>query len=54
MARLVERLQSTPALKSLLAADPLTPLHEMSDDDICPISASVARSSICAKLSHGP
>ena len=34
MARLVERLQSTPALKSLLAADPLTPLHEMSDDDI--------------------
>ena len=34
MARLIARLQSTPALKALLAADPLTPLHEMSDDEI--------------------
>ena len=34
MARLIERLQSTPALKALLAADPLTPLPEMSDDEI--------------------
>ena len=34
MARLIQRLQSTPALKKLLATDPLTPLHEMSDDEI--------------------
>ena len=34
MARFVERLQSTPALQALLADDPLTPLHNMSDDEI--------------------
>ena len=34
MARLVERLQATPALQHVLADVPLTPLSQMNDDDI--------------------
>ena len=34
MARVIERLQNTPRLKSLLADDPLTPLDRMDDDEI--------------------
>jgi len=34
MARVIERLQNTPRLKSLLADDPLTPLDRMDDDEV--------------------
>ena len=34
MARLVERLQETPALQHVLADTPLTPLSQMSDDEV--------------------
>jgi choline dehydrogenase len=34
MARVIERLQKTPSLKSLLADDPLTPLDRMNDDEV--------------------
>ena len=34
MTRFVQRLQETPAIKALLAADPLTPLDRMDDDAV--------------------
>ncbi|MEX0503071.1 GMC family oxidoreductase [Alphaproteobacteria bacterium LSUCC0719] len=34
MARVVERLQNTPHLKSILADDPLTPLDRMNDEEV--------------------